>query len=71
MQRVTITSTCYHMHYHTFSLRLAWLGTICNALPRATVKFIKKYILIGFLKKTVTRSNTLQIALNQANIKKK
>ena len=48
VQRVTITSTSYHTRYHTFSLRLAWFVAICNALPRVTVKFIKKYILIFF-----------------------
>ena len=26
MQHVTITSTCYHKRYHTFSLSLAWFG---------------------------------------------
>ena len=41
----------YHMRYHTFSLGLAWFGAVCNALPRVTIKFIKKYILIFFLKK--------------------
>lgn len=28
MQHVTITSTRYHMRYHTFALSLTWLG--CN-----------------------------------------
>ena len=44
-ERVTITSTCYHMHYHTSSISLEWFGAICNALPRVTVEFTKKYIL--------------------------
>ena len=48
LQRVTITSTCYHTRYCTFSLNLAWFGAICNALPRVTIKFIKKFILIFF-----------------------
>ena len=39
------------MLYHTFYLSLAWFGAICNALPRVTIKFIKKYILISFFKK--------------------
>ena len=71
MQNVTITSMCYFTCYHTFSLNLAWFGAICNALPRVTIKFIKKYILILFLKKmTVTRGNALQIAQNQENLRK-
>ena len=45
--------------YHSLSLNLAWLWPICNLLPRATVKFIKRYIyiyILFFLKKmTVTR----------------
>ena len=63
MQNVTITSTCCFTRYHTFSLSLAWFGAICNALPRVTIKFIKKYTF--FKKMTVTRGNALQIAQNQ------
>ena len=71
MQNVTITSMCYFTCYHTFSLSLAWFGAICNALPRVTIKFIKKYILLFFKKKmTVTRGNALQIAQNQENLRK-
>ena len=71
MQNVTITSMCYFTCYHTLSLSLAWFGAICNALPCVTIKFIKKYILIFFLKKmTVTRGNALQIAQNQENLRK-
>ena len=69
MQNVTITSMCYFACYHTFSLSLAWFGAICNALPRVTIKFIKKYILIFFKKMTVTRGNALQIAQDQANLR--
>ena len=70
MQRITITLTCYHMRYHTFSLSLAWFGVICNALPRVSVTFTKKmYISIFFKKLTVTRGNPLQIAQNQANLR--
>ena len=71
MQRVTITSTCYHTRYSAFSFSLAWFGAICNGLRRVTVKFIKKLILIFFLKKklTITRGNLLQIAQNQANLR--
>ena len=70
MQNVTITSTCYITRYHIFSLSLVWFGVICNALPRVTIKFFKKYILIFFKKKmTVKRGNTLQIAQNQENLK--
>ena len=39
-----------YCNYHAFSLNVEF-GAICNALPRVTVKFIKKYILIFFLKK--------------------
>ena len=71
MENITITSMCYFMDYHTFSLSLAWFGAICNALPRVTIKFIKKYMLIFFLKEmTVTRGNALQIAQNQKNFRK-
>ena len=70
MQRITITLTCYHMRYHTFSFSLAWFGVICNALPRVSVTFTKKmYISIFFKKLTVTRGNPLQIAQNQANLR--
>ena len=70
MQRITITLTCYHMRYHTFSFSLAWFGVICNALPRVSVTFTKKmYISIFFKKLTVTRGNSLQIAQNQANLR--
>ena len=46
MQYVIITSMCYHI----FPLSVAWFGAICSVLPRVTVKFIKKYILIFFKK---------------------
>ena len=45
---IIITSTCCHMGHHTYSLSLAWFGANCNASPRGTIKFIKKYILIYF-----------------------
>ena len=38
--------------YRKFSLSLAWLGAICNGLPRITVKILKIYI-SKFFKKTV------------------
>ena len=44
MQRVTRTSTRYHMRYHTFFLNLASFVATCDSLPRVTVKFIKNYI---------------------------
>ena len=70
MEHVTITSTCYLTCYNTFTLSLAWFGAISNALQRITVKFIKKYILIFFLKKMmVTRGNALQIVQNQENLR--
>ena len=52
IQRVTITSTRYHMRCSTFSLSLAWFGAICNRLLRVTVNFTKKCTLL-FLKKMV------------------
>ena len=70
MQNVTITLMCYFMCYNTFSLSLAWFGAICNALPRVTIKYIKKYISIFFKKMTVTCGNALQIAQNQENFRK-
>ena len=72
MQNVAVTSTCYFTCYHTFSLSLTWFGAICNALPRITLKFIKKIYINLFLKKmTVTRGNALQIAQNQENLREK
>ena len=79
MGRITITSACHHIHYHTryrtFSLRLKWIGhnAVCyhnfDALPRVTVNFIKKYILIVFQKKCGKRGSALQIAQNLANFR--
>ena len=60
MQRVIISSTCYH----TFSMVWGLLATSYHALPS---NVLKKYILM--LKKTITRDNTLQIAQNQANLR--
>ena len=36
----------YLTHYHIFPLSVAWFGAVCSVLPRVTLKFIKKYILI-------------------------
>ena len=47
LQRVTITSTCYHTRYCTFSSNLAWFWAICNALPCRQI-YKKKCILIFF-----------------------
>ena len=70
MQRVTITSSCYRIQYHTFSRSLAWSRAICDALTRIAVKFIKKiYINIFFKKMTVTRGKALQIAQSQGNVR--
>ena len=44
MQRVTITSTRYHMRYHTFFLNLASFVATCDSLPRITEKKKKNYI---------------------------
>ena len=46
MQYVIITSMSYLTHYHIFPLSVAWFGAVCSVLPRVTLKFIKKYILI-------------------------
>ena len=74
-------ATCYHnfkmlphaLPYIFFKFSMVF-GAICNALPRVTVKFIKIYVLI-FKKKQknktmVTCGNVLQIAQNQANLRK-
>ena len=72
MTCVTITSTCYHMRYHTFSLRLEWFGAICNTLPRVTVKLINNiYNNICLKNITVTHCDALQIDQNQENLQKK
>ena len=42
MQHVIKTSMCCLTQYHTFSVSVAWFGAIYNALPRVTIKFIKK-----------------------------
>ena len=63
MQRVTITSTCYHMRYHTFSLSLAWSGGYLERITMRYSQIYKKIHINIFLKKlTVTRGNPLQIA---------
>ena len=54
MQRVTLTSTCYHMRYRTFFFGLAWFGAICNGTPTNLQK---------------TRGNPLQTAQNQVNLR--
>ena len=64
--------------YHNFNVLLHALtyifskfSMVWGCLKRVTIKFIKKYILIFFLKKmTVTRGNALQIAQNQENFRK-
>ena len=40
MERITIASTRYHMHYHTFSLRLAWFG---GYFQRVTTRYRQVY----------------------------
>ena len=63
MQRIAITSTCYHMRYHTFSLRLAWSGSYLERITTRYSQIYKKMYINIFLKKlTVTRGNPLQIA---------
>ena len=64
MERITITSTRYHMHYDTFFLSLAWFGGYWQRIITCyTVKFIKKVYINIFLEKlTAVRGNPLQIA---------
>ena len=62
MQRVTITSTRYHMRYHTFSLSLTWIGhnakryhnfnVLLHTLPYIFSKFS---IVWGYLQRVTTR----------------
>ena len=63
MERITVTSTGYHMRYYTFSLSLAWFG---GYLQRVTTRYRQIYfknVYQYFLKKlTVTRGNPLKIA---------
>ena len=78
---VSLTWIAYNVTcYHNFSvlphilpyicLSVAWFGTICNALLRVAVTFIKN-ININFknIKMMVTGGNALQIAQNQANLR--
>ena len=66
LKRLTITSTCYRLQYHTFSLSLTLFGVLCNGLTRVTTKFLIIYIFTFLKKILVTRGNALQIAQNQA-----
>ena len=62
MQRVTITSTRYHMRYHTFSLSLTWIGhnakryhnfnVLLHTLPYIFSKFSMVW---GYLQRVTTR----------------
>ena len=62
MERITVTSTGYHMRYYTFSLSLAWFGGyLQRVITRCRQIYFKKCISI-FFKLTVTRGNPLQIA---------
>ena len=42
MEGVTITSTCYHRRYHTFSLSLAWFGGYLQWVTTRYHQFKKK-----------------------------
>ena len=46
MQRVIITSTCYHTGYHTFSLSLAWFGGYLQRVTTRYRQMYKRYILM-------------------------
>ena len=41
MERITVTSTGYHMRYYTFSLSLAWFG---GYLQRVTTRCRQIYL---------------------------
>ena len=62
MERITITSTHYHMRHHPFSLTLVWFG---GDLQWATTRHHQIYqtmfINIFFKKMTLTRGNQLQM----------
>ena len=61
----------YQMCYHTFSIRLEWFWSICNAFPRVIVKLIKNiYNKICVENITVTRGDSFQIAQNQEHLRK-
>ena len=62
MQCVTMTYTCYHTRYHTFSLSFTWVGLNAmrchnfNALPRALPYiFFEISLFLGYLQRVTTR----------------
>ena len=69
-------ATCYHnfsVLLHALPYIFSQFSMVCGYLQRitsVTVKFIKKYILMFFKRMTVTCGNVLQIAQNQANLRK-
>ena len=64
MERVTITSTCSHARYRTFSLIVAWFGGYLQRVTTRYHHFFKKILIyIFFINFTLTRGNPLQIAL--------
>ena len=63
MERITITSTHYHMRCHTFSLSLAWFGGYLQWVTTRYRQIYKKMYIKTFLEKlVVTRRNPLQTA---------
>ena len=64
MEHVTITLTCYHTRFHTFSLSLAWFGGYLQRVTTRYRQFFKKNIDIHFffINLMVKRGNPLQIA---------
>ena len=42
MERVTITLTCYHTRFRTFSLSLAWFGGYLQRVTTRYRQFFKK-----------------------------
>ena len=63
MERITITSTRYHMRYHIFSLSLGWFGGYLQRVTTHYGQIYKKMYIKTFLEKlVVTRRKPLQIA---------
>ena len=70
MQRVIITSACYYIRYHTFSLRLAWFACYLRRVTTRYRQIYKKiYINIKKIIIMVMCGNALQIAQNHANLR--
>ena len=55
MERITITSTRYHICYHTFSLSLAWFEGYLQRVTTRYRQIFKKLMVKRERKSTVTR----------------